>query len=148
MPWSSQPRTKDLALHHKDETAPAATISGWLGQIADKYRIGYSDNVTWWETSISETNLTLFLAFPEFYQLPISQKCTSMVIINQRHKFADQIRIIRTVELSMDNRKKDRRSYKKIPDFPFLTKEGIALRERRRYIDRRVRNMRMACFKA
>jgi len=48
----------------------------------------------------------------------------------------------------MKPRKKDRRSYKKTPDFPFLTKEGVALKERRRYVDRRIRNMEVAWFKA
>ena len=48
----------------------------------------------------------------------------------------------------MKPRKRDRRSYKKIPDFPFLTKEGVALKERRSYIERRVRDMQMGWFKA
>jgi len=48
----------------------------------------------------------------------------------------------------MDHRKKDRRFYKKIPDFPFLTKEGVALKERRQYVDRRTRNMQTVLFKA
>lgn len=48
----------------------------------------------------------------------------------------------------METRKGDRRTYKKIPDFPFLTKEGVAHKERRRYIERRVRNMRVVWFKA
>ena len=48
----------------------------------------------------------------------------------------------------MELRKRDRRSYKKTPDFPFLTKEGVALKERRKYVDRRVRNMEVASFKA
>lgn len=48
----------------------------------------------------------------------------------------------------MDHRKKDRRFYKKIPDFPFLTKEGVALKERRQYVDRRTRNMQTVSFKA
>jgi hypothetical protein len=48
----------------------------------------------------------------------------------------------------MINRSGDRRFYKKIPDFPFLTKEGVARKERRRYVDRRVRNMRVVWFKA
>ncbi len=40
----------------------------------------------------------------------------------------------------MEHRIKDRRAYNKIPDFPFLTKRGVVHRERRQYIDRRVRN--------
>lgn len=48
----------------------------------------------------------------------------------------------------MKPRKRDRRSYKKIPDFPFLTKEGVARNERRQYIDRRIRNVQLARFKA
>jgi hypothetical protein len=48
----------------------------------------------------------------------------------------------------MELRKRDRRSYKKIPDFPFLTKEGVARKERRKYIDRRIRNVQLARFKA
>jgi hypothetical protein len=48
----------------------------------------------------------------------------------------------------MGNRNVDRRSYKKIPDFPFLTKEGVARKDRRRYVDRRVRNVRVVWFMA
>jgi len=48
----------------------------------------------------------------------------------------------------MKPRKRDRRSYKKIPDFPFLTKEGVARKERRQYIDRRIRNIQLVWFKA
>ena len=48
----------------------------------------------------------------------------------------------------MKPRKRDRRSYKKIPDFPFLTKEGMARKERRLYIDRRIRNIQLVWFKA
>jgi len=48
----------------------------------------------------------------------------------------------------MEPRIKDRRTYNKIPDFPFLTKNGVAYRERRRYIDRRVRHKQAAWFKA
>jgi len=48
----------------------------------------------------------------------------------------------------MKHRVKDRRSYKKIPGFPFLTREGVALKERRRYIDRRIRDMQIGWFKA
>ncbi|MCG6899523.1 MAG: hypothetical protein LJE75_05910 [Gammaproteobacteria bacterium] len=46
----------------------------------------------------------------------------------------------------MEHRKKDRRSYRKIPDFPFLTKNGVALEERRRYVDRRIRDTQAAYF--
>jgi hypothetical protein len=53
-----------------------------------------------------------------------------------------------TAEISMKPRKKDRRSYKKPPDFPFLSKEGVVLEERRNYIDRRVRNINLARFRA
>ena len=48
----------------------------------------------------------------------------------------------------MEVRNGERRRYRKIPDFPFLTKEGVARKERRRYVERRVRNMRRARFKA
>lgn len=48
----------------------------------------------------------------------------------------------------MKPRKKDRRCYKKVPDFPFLTREGVVREERRRYLDRRVRNMDVAWLKA
>ena len=48
----------------------------------------------------------------------------------------------------MGSRNGERRCYKKIPDFPFLTKEGVAHKERRRYVERRVRNRRLARFKA
>jgi len=48
----------------------------------------------------------------------------------------------------MKPRKRDRRSYKKIPDFPFLTKAGVAHQERRRYLDRRIRNIEFVWFKA
>ena len=59
-----------------------------------------------------------------------------------------QIKPIRTAKVTMKPRKNDRRSYKKTPDFPFLTKEGVALKERRQYVDRRIRNMEVAWFKA
>ena len=48
----------------------------------------------------------------------------------------------------MEARHKDRRAYKKIPDFPFLTKNGIASRERRRYVDRRDWNSQAGWFEA
>ena len=48
----------------------------------------------------------------------------------------------------MKHRKKDRRTYKKIPDFPFPTREGVALSERRQYVDRRVRDVQPGWFKA
>lgn len=48
----------------------------------------------------------------------------------------------------MGPRKKDRRSYNKIPDFPFLTKEGVALKERRQYVDRRIRDKQVIWFLA
>jgi hypothetical protein len=48
----------------------------------------------------------------------------------------------------MKPRKRDRRTYKKTPDFPFLTKEGVARKDRRKYKDRRVRNIQLVCFKA
>lgn len=48
----------------------------------------------------------------------------------------------------MEYRVKDRRSYKKIPDFPFLTREGVARKERRQYVDRRIRDMQMGWLKA
>ena len=50
------------------------------------------------------------------------------------------------MEIEMEHRKKDRRSYRKIPDFPFLTKNGVALEERRRYVDRRIRDTQAAYF--
>ena len=52
------------------------------------------------------------------------------------------------MEIEMEHRKKDRRSYRKIPDFPFLTKNGVALEERRQYVDRRIRDIRAVYFKA
>ena len=48
----------------------------------------------------------------------------------------------------MEHRQKDRRFYKKISDFPFLTKEGLALKERRLYVDRRTRNIQTVWFEA
>jgi len=48
----------------------------------------------------------------------------------------------------MDYRKKDRRSYSKVPDFPLLTNKGIVLRERRQLLDRRTRNVQPCWFKA
>jgi len=48
----------------------------------------------------------------------------------------------------MENRVKDRRAYQKIPDFPFLTKNGIAYRERRCYVDRRDWNRQIVLFSA
>ena len=54
----------------------------------------------------------------------------------------------KTLEAIMELRKKDRRSYTKIPNFPFLTKEGVALKERRQYIDRRIINKQVIWFLA
>jgi hypothetical protein len=54
----------------------------------------------------------------------------------------------KTVEAIMEPRMKDRRSYNKIPDFSFLTKEGVALKERRHYIDRRIRDKQVIWFLA
>jgi hypothetical protein len=51
-------------------------------------------------------------------------------------------------EVIMEQRKKERRSYRKIPDFPFLTKQGLARHERRQYIDRRIRNKQEVWFEA
>ena len=48
----------------------------------------------------------------------------------------------------MKQRKRDRRSYKEIPDFPFLTKVGMARKERRQYTDRRIRNIQLVWFEA
>lgn len=48
----------------------------------------------------------------------------------------------------MEHRKKDRRSYAKIPDFPFLTKQGVVRKDRRQLVERRVRDRREARFKA
>lgn len=48
----------------------------------------------------------------------------------------------------MEPRKKDRRSYSKVPDFPFLTRKGIVLRERRRFAERRTGNARPCWFEA
>lgn len=48
----------------------------------------------------------------------------------------------------MKPRKRERRAYKKTPDFPFLTKEGLAHKERRTHTDRRIRDIPLASFKA
>jgi hypothetical protein len=48
----------------------------------------------------------------------------------------------------MKHRTRDRRSYTKIPDFPFLTREGVVRRERRQLLDRRIRDIRLGWFKA
>ena len=48
----------------------------------------------------------------------------------------------------MEHRKKDRRSYAKIPDFPFPTQKGVVRKERRQLYDRRVRDMQLDWFKA
>jgi hypothetical protein len=51
-------------------------------------------------------------------------------------------------DTTMEHRKKDRRSYAKIPDFPFLTKQGVVRKDRRQLVERRVRDRREARFKA
>ena len=48
----------------------------------------------------------------------------------------------------MKYRTRDRRAYSKIPDFPFLTREGVVRRERRQLVDRRSRDIRAGWFKA
>jgi hypothetical protein len=48
----------------------------------------------------------------------------------------------------MEHRKKDRRSYNKTPGFPFLTRTGLARKERRSYVDRRIRETHPTRFKA
>jgi len=48
----------------------------------------------------------------------------------------------------MKHRTRDRRSYSKIPDFPFLTKAGVVRRERRQLVERRIRGMQEGWFKA
>lgn len=48
----------------------------------------------------------------------------------------------------MEHRKKSRRSYARTPDFPILTKHGIVRRDRRKLIERRVRQKQEALFKA
>jgi hypothetical protein len=48
----------------------------------------------------------------------------------------------------MKHRKRDRRSYAKIPDFPFMTRQGVVRQDRRRLLDRRVREMQEGWFKA
>lgn len=49
---------------------------------------------------------------------------------------------------TMKHRKKDRRTYTKIPDFPFLTRHGVVRKDRREIIERRVRQRQEAQFKA
>jgi len=48
----------------------------------------------------------------------------------------------------MKQRKRDRRAYQKIPDFPFLTAHGMVPRDRRRQIERRKRDIQVGWFKA
>jgi len=48
----------------------------------------------------------------------------------------------------MKHRKRDRRSYTKIPDFPFMTRLGVVRVNRRQLPDRRVRDMQVGWFKA
>ena len=55
---------------------------------------------------------------------------------------------IQAMEAIMKQRIKDRRAYNKIPDFPFLTKQGMVPTERRRYVDRRNWNRKLAGFLA
>jgi len=48
----------------------------------------------------------------------------------------------------MKHRMKDRRTYRKIPDFPFLTIHGVVRKDRRSLLDRRVRDIQVGLFKA
>lgn len=48
----------------------------------------------------------------------------------------------------MEYRRKDRRSYIKVPDFPLLTRRGVVRKERRQYVDRRLRNIQFGWFRA
>jgi hypothetical protein len=48
----------------------------------------------------------------------------------------------------MKERKKDRRSYIRVPDFPLLTPKGLVQNERRRHVDRRLRNLEFGWFQA
>lgn len=48
----------------------------------------------------------------------------------------------------MKQRKKDRRTYAKISDFPFITRQGVVRKDRRLLYDRRVRDMQVGWFKA
>jgi len=48
----------------------------------------------------------------------------------------------------MKHRKSDRRSYSKIPDFPFLTRRGVVRNDRRQLLDRRVRDKQVGWFEA
>ena len=52
------------------------------------------------------------------------------------------------MDATMEHRKKSRRSYAKIPDFPFLTRHGVVQKDRRKLIERRVRQKQEALFKA
>lgn len=48
----------------------------------------------------------------------------------------------------MKPRKRDRRAYAQIPDFPLLTRHGVVQEDRRRLLERRVRDMQVGWFKA
>ena len=48
----------------------------------------------------------------------------------------------------MKRRKKDRRSYLKIPDFPFVTRDGVVRENRRKLLERRIRDIQVGWFKA
>jgi hypothetical protein len=49
---------------------------------------------------------------------------------------------------NMEQRKKDRRSYTRVPDFPLLTAKGVVREERRLLPDRRIRDIQPGRFKA
>jgi hypothetical protein len=48
----------------------------------------------------------------------------------------------------MKIRRRDRRSYSKVPDFPCITREGVVRRDRRHLLERRIRNMQVGWFRA
>jgi hypothetical protein len=48
----------------------------------------------------------------------------------------------------MKHRKKDRRSYAKIPGFPLMTRLGVVRKDRRLLFDRRARDIQVGWFKA
>ena len=50
--------------------------------------------------------------------------------------------------ITMEHRKKDRRSYTKVPEFPLMTVYGVVRKDRRQLIDRRVRQRQVAQFRA
>jgi hypothetical protein len=70
------------------------------------------------------------------------------LVINRALLVPTEEESTKTSEAEMKHRTRDRRSYSKIPDFPFLTHDGVVRRERRQLVDRRIRDMQAGWFKA